>query len=65
MKVYSKDSICRKCGSDDISSFYKEEWPLYIKDAQEKTEYINRYCRNCHYEWKEATLDSKLKEVKY
>ena len=49
MKPYELNSRCVKCGEHSADS-------EYIR-SNEGVEYIHRTCRNCGYEWKEATLD--------
>ena len=60
---YSKDRWCPKCGGQDISTrYHSKESAMDICwcSGIDMQEHMHRYCRNCHYEWLEASLSTAV-----
>jgi hypothetical protein len=75
LKPYNPDVTCPKCGCKDISAMYyqdvydhggitfSERRKLGIEDTVRN--FVKRSCRNCHFEWLEAALDTFHHEVEH
>jgi len=60
MEKYSKDAVCPKCGSKDILSSYEEGYKCGCENPDhDRSEHIERFCKNCRYEWQELPLDAE------
>jgi predicted nucleic-acid-binding Zn-ribbon protein len=56
---------CVKCGSTDINTSYHRSYGMSIlaggcgwTNLRGHGEHLHKTCRNCQYEWAEATLDA-------
>ena len=57
---YNPDSVCVKCGGEDVSTNYCEkDWIRCPTHPKPNRPHIHRHCRCCHYEWLESPLDAK------
>ena len=65
MKVFNQKRKCPKCESSDISNVWYEAdegyWRRHEGGKTTEKEHIERYCRNCHYQWVEKPLSVNSK----
>ena len=54
MEKYNPESICKKCGYDDI----QEQYESFDLNGVIIVESIVKKCRRCSFVWDEACLDS-------
>ena len=60
MEKYKKETVCPKCGNDEITTLYHESsYSFRGCDCNLVTSnpHMGRHCTRCHYGWAEASLD--------
>ena len=66
MPPFDKDAICPKCGEGNITAVYIPTsvcWRLGCAHPDHHyPEHISRTCYRCHYQWREAPLDTRREE---